>query len=514
MSGKSTVAAAEVGVHTDETPEGWVSRPVHAIFNSFGGGTPSKANPAYWGGAIPWLSSGDIKSCRIDSASEFISKAALENSSANVCRAGSVVVVVRSGILAHTLPVAVLRCRAAINQDIKCFDSGDDQLNAWLALAFRASAKNILALNREGTTVQSVKYDTLRDFELPVPPATEQRRIIDKIDELLEHVNASREHLAKVPKILKAFRQSVLAAACSGRLTEDWRSSNVPLQSSADDLMKRIFEARAERARRGMLPIRRGLAPETVEGGDPIELPESWRWVAWNDLVDWVTYGFTRPMPHQPQGIPIVTAKNIVDGQIDFSTVDFTTKSAFSELSDKDRPRKGEILVTKDGSIGRAAIVQSDEPFCINQSVALLRFGGLTAFAPYLKCVIEAPFTQGLIEEGAKGTAIRHISITTFGRFPVPLPPIQEQREIVRRVEILFKLADKIGKRVRAATKRADRLTQAVLAKAFRGELVPTEAELARREEREYESASILLERIKGQRKGVSASRNGHKRRM
>jgi type I restriction enzyme S subunit len=97
-------------------------------------------------------------------------------------------------------------------------------------------------------------------------------------------------------------------------------------------------------------------------------------------------------------------------------------------------------------------------------------------------------------------------------RHSVLLPPIEEQHEIVRRVEALFKLADKIEKRVEAATKRADKLTPAILAKAFRGELVPTEAELARQEGRDYEPASALLKRIKAEREkfaATSASTNG-----
>ena len=91
-----------------------------------------------------------------------------------------------------------------------------------------------------------------------------------------------------------------------------------------------------------------------------------------------------------------------------------------------------------------------------------------------------------------------------------PVPPLEEQHEIVRRVEVLFQLADAIEKRVAAATKRTDKLTQSILAKAFRGELVPTEAELARREGRSYEPASVLLERIQAERKpqgGASRSK-------
>jgi type I restriction enzyme S subunit len=243
------------------------------------------------------------------------------------------------------------------------------------------------------------------------------------------------------------------------------------------------------------------------------ELPEHWEWAVWDDLVDWITYGFTRPMPHVPDGVPIVTAKNVLDGKIDFSRVDRTSEPAFEDLSDKDRPRKGEILLTKDGTVGRAAIVRTDTPFCINQSVAVLRFGGPTAHVPYLLRIVQAEFTQKLIEDGAKGTAMRHISITTFGKFPLPLPPLLEQQEIVRRVEALFKLADAIEKRVEAATDRAEKLKQSILAKAFRGELVVTEAELARREGRDYEPASALLARIRtGREKQQVASKPKRRR--
>jgi type I restriction enzyme S subunit len=101
-------------------------------------------------------------------------------------------------------------------------------------------------------------------------------------------------------------------------------------------------------------------------------------------------------------------------------------------------------------------------------------------------------------------------------RLPLPLPPLTEQHEIVRRVEALFALADAVERRVAAATARAERLTQAVLARAFRGELVPTEAELARREGRAYESASELLRRIRDKRgrggaTAIAAQRRGRR---
>ncbi len=99
----------------------------------------------------------------------------------------------------------------------------------------------------------------------------------------------------------------------------------------------------------------------------------------------------------------------------------------------------------------------------------------------------------------APETTQKNINLEILREVAVPLPPLEEQREIVRRVEALFKLADAIEKRVVIATARAEKLTQSILAKAFRGDLVPTEPELARRNGRTYEPASALLGRIKSE---------------
>jgi type I restriction enzyme S subunit len=403
---------------------------------------------------------------------------------------------------------------AYVSQSVALIKLVDKEITTYVYYTLRAphAGANQLEEMAYGVGRPVLSLPQIKSLRIPLAPRLEQIRIVAKIEELFKQVNVGRERLARVPKILKTLRQSVLAAACSGRLTQDWREKHADVEPT-EKLLERIFRERRDRYRRLKARNSKNTERQILEVGELGELPDSWRWVAWNDLVDWITYGFTRPMPHEEEGIPIITAKNIHDGRIDFQYSDLTSRAAFDKLSDKDRPRKGEILVTKDGSIGRVAIVETDRPFSINQSVAVLRFGGTTAHVPYLMRVIESPSTQYLIEEGAKGTAIRHISITTFGTFPVPLPPIEEQHEIVRRVEALFELADKIEKRVETATKRSDKLIQAILLKAFRGELVQTEAELARQEGREYEPAKVLLERIKAEQvNDERMARNGRRR--
>ena len=110
-----------------------------------------------------------------------------------------------------------------------------------------------------------------------------------------------------------------------------------------------------------------------------------------------------------------------------------------------------------------------------------------------------SPWLQEQIRFRSSETTLPILNKGRFKKLAIPLPPIDEQQEIVRRVEALFKLADTIEMHVAAATTRCEKLTQAILAKAFRGELVPTEAELARREGRSYEPASVLFARIRSQ---------------
>jgi len=135
----------------------------------------------------------------------------------------------------------------------------------------------------------------------------------------------------------------------------------------------------------------------------------------------------------------------------------------------------------------------------ICDKVYRLRFRPADALAEFVNLALNEPFTLEEIDSMKTGIADSGVNLTQAKLLDlqIPLPPIEEQREVVCRVEALFKLADAIEKRVAMAMARAEKLSQSVLAKAFRGELVPTEAELARREGRVYEPASQLLARIR-----------------
>lgn len=449
-----------------ELPEGWTTCKVGDVFDSFSGGTPNKSTPAYWNGDIPWISSGEFNSEVINFGTEFITEEGLQNSSAKLCRPGSVLVVVRSGILKHTLPVAIVGQPLAINQDIKCFDSGEDDLNYWLSLSLRTFAKEILHLNREGTTVQSVKYDTLKELELPIPPLNEQRRIVAKLEKLLSRVDAAQARLATVPRILKRFRRSVLAVACSGRLTADWRGSN---------------------------------ADESEDG-----LPLNWERVAVEDLLppngifDGPFGSNLKTSDYTSTGVRVIRLENI--GHLKF----------IGEKETYISPEKYETLVkhtVKAGDIIFASFIADEIRACVLPSLRTKAIAKADCFClrpkkdlvdrTFLTYQLVSQETYDNLIDSVHGATRPRINTTQLRKLKVRVCPLAEQQEIVRRVEALFKTADALEARYRKAKAHVDKLTQSVLARAFSGELVTTEAELARREARDYEPAFVLLERVR-----------------
>jgi type I restriction enzyme S subunit len=153
----------------------------------------------------------------------------------------------------------------------------------------------------------------------------------------------------------------------------------------------------------------------------------------------------------------------------------------------------------KDEFLGRVCLKTDPEPALLNQRIARFINLGVDDVRPFLFVYFKSPSFRSYVNRLDTGSLIRHMHSKQLLAHRFPLPPIEEQREIARRVGTIFKLADAIEKRVQAATARAEKLTQSILAKAFRGELVPTEAELARRDGRTYEPASALLGRIKSE---------------
>ena len=313
-----------------------------------------------------------------------------------------------------------------------------------------------------------VSFDQIGEFQIPFPPLAEQRRIVGKLELLLGNVSSSQQRLSRVPGLLKRFRQSVLAAACSGKLTADWREENpsIPMSDSVNS-----------------------------------DYPESWNTTAFGELLKSIRSGTTAVPRLEPTKYQVLRSSSVRPGQIDFADVRFLTEDQSQNAANL--LKDGDLLFTRlSGSLEFVAncvqvrdlderqIQYPDRLFCARLNDP--------SQGRFFEIVFAAPQIRAVVTEGAKSSAgHQRISLDNIRKQVVPVPPLSEQQEIVRRVEKLFEFADQIEARLRQAQSHVDRLTQSILRKAFRGELVPTEHAIATREGREYETAIQLLKRIR-----------------
>ena len=505
-----------------DLPQGWVEVPITDVvapekFAIVDGpfGSDLKISDYVADGPVPVLTTKNLTGTYDPASVRFISQAKFEQVKRSKVVSGDILMakigsIGKCSIYPDDAPTAIIPANL-------CKVSVDTRViyNRYLYWQIRANTfQDKLKEITSATAQPAFSVQRLKTLSVTLAPLAEQQRIVAKLGLLLGQVEACQQRLDKIPTLLKRFRQAVLAAACSGKLTEDWRAENQP-EESGEDLLRRIIRDRRCWWEESQLKSFQGagkkpkddrwksdyVEPATADVDELEPLTYGWAWGTWDQVSNWVTYGFTRPMPHVEAGFPIVTARHVVGRKIELTDTDKTTKAAFDELSAKDCPQFGDILITKDGSMGRAALVETDTPFCINQSVAVVWLRSLTLDRKFLLAAIEWPLTQHRIAEKARGAAIQHLSITDFARLPLPIPPLSEQQEIVRRVERLLALADNIEQRYKKAQTFIDKLTPSLLAKAFRGELVPQDPN--------DEPASVLLERIRVERGKGKPRRRG-----
>jgi type I restriction enzyme S subunit len=351
---------------------------------------------------------------------------------------------------------------------------------------------NAINENTSSQTVRHLSSRSIAEIPLPLPPLCEQRRIAAKSRLLSKQVNTCREGLAKVPKLLRAFRQSVLAAACSGRLTEDWRTS----ASSGSTGSAFLDEIRA--VRRVSAPRRYQTDYETAPPEDA-NIPENWTWSALGNLTSHIGDVDHRMPRATDAGVPYISPKDFTSRGIDFVNAKRISTEDFDALARKIQPNRGDLLLSRYGTIGEVRRIDVDVKFQASYSVAIIKTLKIEDLTDWLYVSLRSPLLQAQMAASIRASSQPDLGLEYIRLLQMPVPPAPEQREITRRAKALFNMADAIESQVKAATTRVDRLTQAILAKAFRGELVPTEAELARKEGRDYEPASVLLERIKAE---------------
>ncbi|WCH26695.1 restriction endonuclease subunit S [Aeromonas salmonicida] len=313
------------------------------------------------------------------------------------------------------------------------------------------------------TTVPSIRKGDIECLPLNIPSQAEQKEIADRLDTLLAQVEATQARLARIPDIIKQFRQSVLTTAVSGKLTEAWRDIHKP----EPQIFEAINDAKSQLIK--SKNIKKDL--EAKIALPMFEFPNEWLYLKLQSIASKITDGEHKTPQRETSGRYLLSARNIQDGYISVTNVDYVGEDEFQKLRKRCDPNKGDILISCSGSVGRVCLVDDDDKYVMVRSAALVRIMDNFVNGKFLMYFLQSPISQKEIGNSSKATAQSNLFLGPIKELGVVLPSLEEQTEIVRRVEQLFAYADTIEQQAKAAKARVDNLTQAILAKAFRGEL-------------------------------------------
>ena len=469
----------------DQLPSNWVVTELGTVSQLSSGGTPSRSNEEYWKGPIPWVKIGDIPEDGIvKKTEESITALGLSNSSAKIFTKGTILFT----IFATIGKVGVLEIEAATNQaicGIRPFNGVDP---SFLFYYLRYAGKQ-LERKTHGITQSNINMTIAKKLPIYLPPTTEQKRIVTKIEDLFAERKTALEALDKVPKLLKSFRRSILFNAFNGELVQ---------HSPEDEPAYKLLE-RTKPEGQNSLQIdynkKENIECEKFEKREVdslLELPKNWIWSNIGELTESTFYGprFAKSQYSVIGAMTIRTTDMDDEGHIILQN---PPKIAVDPKKiDAYKVQVDDLLITRSGSIGKCAIFVDTKACAIPSAYLIrLRLNKKKVLPKYVLNYLLSYQGQTLLLGNATAVTQSNINAQKIRRFPIPLAPLAEQYRIVTKIDELLIFANQIKSFVSIGIEKAESINQSILTKAFRGELVPQDPS--------DEPASVLLQRIKGE---------------
>ncbi len=371
--------------------------------------------------------------------------------------------------------------------------------------------------------LRRVPKSFVEQYPFPLPPIAEQREIARRLDELLAQVDTLKTRLDAIPAILKRFRQSTLAAATSGKLTEEWRAEHQDVELDLNDIEEhRQKEFYGNDYYKGQWKKKKpsNLGKIETEFEPWASLPGNWEWVAIYtvatidkfSIVDGPFGSDLKSKDYVDNGeIPVLTISLMYDLS-DLSSAKTISRDKFDTIK-RSQIRGGDILLAKIGSTyGLSCLYPETHPVAmIPANMCKVTVDQMFFNREYVRYWLKSSVFKFYLDKIVSFSAQPAYNVGNFKKLPIPLPPLEEQTEIVRRVEELFAFADQVEQRVNDALARVNHLTQSILAKAFRGEL--TESWRANNPDliTGENSAEALLQRIKSERAKLNPKKKTRK---
>lgn len=387
-----------------EVPAHWVIRPIKAFARFSGGGTPSRENPAYWGGTIPWVSPKDMKCERVEGAEESITEEGLAESSSSLVAAGRVLMVVRSGILKHTIPVAINDVPVALNQDMKAIElaSADCMPSFLLRWVQGLNDRLLIAWAKQGATVESLEQAYMANSLVPLPSLEEQRTIETFLDRETAKIDALVAEQERLIALLKEKRQAVISHAVTKGLNPD-----APMKDSGVDWLGCV--------------------------------PEAWTVTPLRYLVHSVGQGWSPQCESYAADLDSEYGVLKV-GAVNGGVLDpYENKKLPPELEPPTdlAIRAGDLMISRANTrelVGRAAVADADHPrLLLCDKLYRLRFRRSSQLPKFIVRYLATPAIREQIELGASGasSSMLNISQSVILDLPVPVPPEDEMMTIL-----------------------------------------------------------------------------------
>lgn len=292
-----------------------------------------------------------------------------------------------------------------------------------------------------GTHTNKINLDTLRGMPIPIPPLEEQHRIVAKIEEILPYIDQYDKAYTKLEIFNKKFpedmKKSILQMAMQGKLVEQR-----PEEGTADGLYEQIVAEKAQLIKDGKIKKEKPL-PEIAEDEIPYEIPSSWRWVRFSEVMD-VRDGTHDSPKYIETGIPLVTSKNISGGGLYFSNVKYISREDADKINERSNVDTGDILFAMIGSIGNPVIVNKDREFCVKNVALFKNYDKSKMCIEYVYWFLYRE--QYIMKKVASGGVQSFISLKVFRNYLFPLPPFEEQKRIVAKIEELLPYCDQLIK--------------------------------------------------------------------
>lgn len=408
-----------------EVPENWVWVRLGAIAEIVTGGTPSKKHPEYYGGNFPFYKPSDLDQGRLTyDASEYLSEEGknvsriIPKNSTAVCCIGSI------GKCGY------LMCEGTTNQQINSAIPKINSLCLYYYLCTENFVQDLLSM-ASATTIAIVNKSKMESCAFPLPPLSEQQRIVERIEELLAKLDEAKERLQEVADSFALRKAAILHKAFTGELTKQWRREN-------------------------------GVSDE------------SWEEKTLQDVCSMKITDGTHKTPvycDSEKGVKFLSAKDITAEKICWDNIKYIVPELHEELYKRLAPQVDDVLLAKNGTTGVAAIVETDDIFDIYVTLAVLRPEKSIIYPLYLLKVVNSTLCKEQFAQHLTGIGVPNLHLRDIKEVLIPLPTIPEQHEIVRLIDDLLARERSAQQATEQALASIDLMKKSILARAFRGEL-------------------------------------------